>query len=384
MLGDSQILVTPPPYSAHTACSPLPTTGVYAGEGTGQRHLPGAGGRARRRRGERHAADPRAVRGRAQLRTGRGAGGPSGLRLRGLPRPTEFDYAPAPTDHAPISTSAGAGSLASETGGTRRSRPREWPEPLHARLRLVRGDRPRRSARTGDAGRNRGLRQRHRDADRSAGAGRISAKRPPSAATSVPLLLRTLAGESVPTSVQYAGVPRVSGVENTASAIRLEGHQRSPRHGRHADRDHRQGHARAGHPRAFHDSQSPPSEGTNFTFNATGNTRLSTNTVVAEPGARGRAGVHRDRVQRHIAVRPAVPVPARQAGRRSGDARLGQRGRRHERRRPRTESRLPTRCGVRKRAGRVLQPGRKRCSRAARRPRCERSHRRGRRAARCR
>ncbi|MGD0455747.1 MAG: protease pro-enzyme activation domain-containing protein, partial [Solirubrobacteraceae bacterium] len=117
VLSDSRILVAPPPYSSHTACAPLPDTGVYAGENatndvcqvqvvvhdvagasaTGRILAPFEGAPAFEQDGALQA--------------------PAGCGCEVYPAPTEFDYAPAPTI-ASVSTSAGPGSLASETGGT--------------------------------------------------------------------------------------------------------------------------------------------------------------------------------------------------------------------------------------------------------------------------
>jgi subtilase family serine protease len=84
--NDNRITVTPPAYSSSTACSPLPTSGVYAGETANNdicQTLVRVGNASRAQRG-REA--PHALRGRVhdQL-TGRHRA-PSGLRLRGRPR----------------------------------------------------------------------------------------------------------------------------------------------------------------------------------------------------------------------------------------------------------------------------------------------------------
>ncbi len=281
VLNDSEILVTPPPYSSHTACAPLPTTGVYAGEdaandicqvqvivhdangssATGQILPPFEGAPAFEQDGALEA--------------------PAGCGCEVYPAPSEYDYAPAPAI-ASISTSSGADSLASETGGTLVT--------LHgsglnrATLDYADFDAP-------------GLEEvmelgsldetiafiSGTEIQIQAPAIAESAEEASVGEKSVPLSVRTLAGESAPAAVRYAGVPQVSGVESTASKVRLEGVSGAADTG--------------GTPIAitgrgmlgqvtlvrFDDSESPPSEGTDYTVTAASNTKLSTQTVSQNP-----------------------------------------------------------------------------------------------------
>jgi hypothetical protein len=70
-----RITATPAAYSSRTACSPLPSTGVYAGENAAKRHLPGPGQSRKHPRYERDRTHPPAGRrtGRNQL-AGRAGG----------------------------------------------------------------------------------------------------------------------------------------------------------------------------------------------------------------------------------------------------------------------------------------------------------------------
>ncbi len=281
VLSDSQILVTPPPYSSHTACAPLPSTGVYAGESA-------ANDLCQAQVVVRDAAGPSATgkilppfEGAPTFEQDGALEAPPGCGCEVYPAPSEYDYAPPPTI-ASISTSQGAASLASETGGTFVT--------IHggglnrAMLDYADFDSP-------------GLEEvmelgsldqtiafiSGTEIQIEAPAIAESAAEASVGVKSVPLSVRTLAGESAQAAVRYAGVPQVAGVESTASAVRLEGISGAPDTG--------------GTPIAiagkgmlgqvtlvrFDDSQSPPSEGTNYTVTATGNTKLSTQTVSQNP-----------------------------------------------------------------------------------------------------
>ncbi len=281
VLSDSRMLVTPPPYSARTACTPLPATGVYAGEGPGndicqvQVVVHDAAGASTTGR----ILPP--SEGAPTFEQDGALEAPAGCNCEVYPAPTEFDYAPAPTISS-ISTSAGPGSLASETGGTLIT--------LHGgglnRFTLD-------YAQLEGTGAEEVLELGTLDETMAFASGtELQIEAPALVETaeeatvggkSVPLLVRTLAGESTPLPVRYAGIPRVSGVENTASDIRLEGLSGAPDTGGTPIAVTGKGMAGQVTLVRFTDSQSPPSEGTNFTFSATGNTRLSTQTVSQNP-----------------------------------------------------------------------------------------------------
>ncbi|MGA2454007.1 MAG: protease pro-enzyme activation domain-containing protein [Solirubrobacteraceae bacterium] len=281
VLSDSQILVTPPPYSAHTACAPLPDTGVYAGENatndicqvqvvvhgpagasaTGSILAPFEGAPTFEQDGALRA--------------------PAGCGCEVYPAPTEFDYAPAPTITS-VSTSEGPGSLASETGGTLVTvhgsglsrftldyadfnapglgAPVEL-ETLDQEIAFISGT----------------------EIQIAAPAIAESAQAATVDPTSVPISVRTLAGGSAPAAVAYAGVPRVSGVESTASKLRLEGISGAADTGGTPLQITGKGMSGQVTVVRFDDSQSPPSEGTSYSFTATGERQLSTQTVSQNP-----------------------------------------------------------------------------------------------------
>ncbi len=281
VLSDSEILVTPPPYSPATACAPLPAGGVYAGESAAndicqvQVVVHGPAGASATARIRPPFEGPPSFEQDGALKA------PPGCRCEVYPAPTEYDYAPPPTITS-VSTSGGAGSLASETGGT---------------LVTIHGA---------------GLGRFTLDYAEFEGTGveevmelgtlnetiafisgteiQIEApalvEEPEEASVgekSVPLVIRTLAGESTPASVRYAGVPRVSGVESTASDVRLEGVSGAADTGGAPIAITGRGLREQVTLVRFTDSLSQPSEGTNFSFTATSNTRLSTRTVSQNP-----------------------------------------------------------------------------------------------------
>jgi hypothetical protein len=101
--------------------------------------------------------------------------------------------------------------------------------------------------------------------------------------TSVPFSVRTLAGESAQAPVEYAGVPRVTAVESTASNVRLHGMSGALDTGGTPILISGKGMLAQATLVRFEDSESPPSEGTNYTFTASSNTKLSTQTVSQNP-----------------------------------------------------------------------------------------------------
>ncbi|HTU77699.1 MAG TPA: protease pro-enzyme activation domain-containing protein [Solirubrobacteraceae bacterium] len=278
VLGDSEIRVTPPPYSAaHTVCASLPTSGVYAGEDASndlcqaQVVVHGAHGASASAR----ILPP--FEGAPSYEQDGALVAPPGCGCEVYPAVTEFDYAPAPTITS-VSTSSGPAALASETG--------ETLVTVHgAGLNRFTFD----YADFGEPGLESSIDLQPAAFDSGtelqipAPTIAESVKEASTDPISVPFSVRTLAGSSTQTPVEYAGVPRVSGVQSTASEIRLEGRSGAPDTG--------------GTPIAitgkgmigqvtlvrFSDSASPPSEGTNYTFVASSDKRLSTQTVSQNP-----------------------------------------------------------------------------------------------------
>jgi Pro-kumamolisin, activation domain/IPT/TIG domain len=276
VLSDSQILVTPPPYTSHTACAPLPTTGVYAGENatndvcqvqvvvhnatgastTGKILAPFEGTPTAEQDGALQA--------------------PAGCGCEVYPAPTEFDYAPTP-EITSVSTSAGAASLASETGET---------------LVTVHGRGLDRNtfeyAYFGEPGQESSVDYgiaftSGTELQIAAPAIAASAETATVDPTSVPFSVRSLAGYSAQVPVEYAGVPRVSAVANTTSKITLEGAGGAPDTGGTPISISGKGMEKQVTVVRFDDSQAPPSQGTNYTFTATSDRRLTTQTVSQNP-----------------------------------------------------------------------------------------------------
>jgi hypothetical protein len=276
VLSDSEILVTPPPYSSHTACAPLPGGGVYAGETAAndicqvQVVVHGTAGAS--------ATAPilAPFEGSPTFEQDGALQAPPGCGCEVYPVPTEFDYAPAPTITS-VSTSAGAASLASETGET---------------LVTIRGSGLSRFtfdyAFFGKPGLETSVDreiafQSGTEIQILAPAIAESAETATVEPASVPLSVRTLAGESAQTRVRYAGVPNVSGVANTASSVRLKGMSGAADTGGTPIQITGEGMLGQVTVVRFDDSQSPPSEGTDYSFDATANTQLSTLTVSQNP-----------------------------------------------------------------------------------------------------
>jgi hypothetical protein len=281
VISDSQILATPSRYSSHTACSPLPTTGAYTGENATndicqvQVVVRGPAGAS--------ATGPilPPFEGAPTYEQDGALKAPAGCGCEIYPSPTEFDYAPAPVTTS-ISTSAGASGLASETGGTlitvhgsglnrftldyadfnesALEASMEW-ESLNQEIAFISGT----------------------EIQITAPALVESAESATTQPKSVPFTVRTLAGESAPASVEYAGVPTVSAVRNTESDIRLEGMGGAPDTGGTPILITGTGTSGQVTSVRFSDSEAPPSQGTQYEFSASGRTKLSTQTVSQLP-----------------------------------------------------------------------------------------------------
>jgi hypothetical protein len=276
VLSDSQILVTPPPYSSHTACAPLPHTGVYAGESASNDicqaqaivHTPSGtsvGGKIL----APFEGSPTAEQDGALV-------APPGCGCEVYPAPTEFDYAPSP-EITSVSTAAGAGSLASETG--------ETLVTVHGRgLSRFTFE----YAYFGEPGQESSV-----DYGIAFASGTEMQIAAPAIAssvetatvepTSLPFSVRTLAGYSAQTPIEYAGVPRVSAVESTTSKIRLEGVSGAPDTGGTPISISGKGMEKQVTVVRFNDSEAPPSQGTNYAFTATSDKQLTTQTVSQNP-----------------------------------------------------------------------------------------------------
>jgi pro-kumamolisin-like protein/IPT/TIG domain-containing protein len=117
VLNSNVITATPPSYTAHPACAPLPATGVYAGENAANDIC-----QVQVRVFNSHGGSPIAAikppdEGAITLNSLGVLVPPAGCGCEIQQAPTEYDYAPTPTITS-ISTSTGAANLASERGGT--------------------------------------------------------------------------------------------------------------------------------------------------------------------------------------------------------------------------------------------------------------------------
>jgi len=279
VLSNSEILITPPPYSRQTVCSQLPDSGVYAGE-SASNDICQVPVRVQGPDGTSTAAPilpP--LEGATTFEQDGALETPPGCGCEVYPTPSEYDYAPAPTITS-ISTSAGPSSLASET------------EPT---LVTIHGS---------------GLGHFTLDYTQFAGAPAVeevesleenvvfdtgteiqiaapalveSAEEASVDPRSIQFSLRTLAGESAQAPVEYAGVPRLTGVESTASSVRLEGMSGAADTGGTPILITGKGMSGQVTFVRFEDSESFPSEGTDYTVTAASDTKLSTQTVSQNP-----------------------------------------------------------------------------------------------------
>ncbi len=278
VLSDSEILVTPPSYSSRTDCAPLPAIGVYAGEDASndicqvQAVVHGPGGAS----ATGTILPP--FEGAPTFEQDGALVAPAGCGCEVYPSPTEYDYAPAPSITS-VSTSGGPGSLASQAGGT---------------LVTIRGSGLSRfTLDYADVGESLLPEDPYEQANAGFEDGTEIQLEAPALVESteeasvdpksVRLVVRTLAGESTPAAVRYAGVPRVSGVGNAASSVRLDGIGGALDTGGTPLSITGKGMLGQVTSVRFTDSQSAPSEGTSFTFTAANNTTLRTQTVSQNP-----------------------------------------------------------------------------------------------------
>jgi hypothetical protein len=267
-----RITATPPAYSPRTACSPLPTTGVFKGENARN--------------------DVCQVQVRVADHQGTSAGGrtlppaegavivnslgdlvaPRGCHCETMQAPTEFDYLPAPSVTS-VSTSSGAASLASEKGSTVITVRGAGFDPLGIDW-----------ADVGNPAEGSSM-----DTSFVFLTGTEMQITTPAQARTVgplrmPFSVKTLAGQSAPGTVTYAGVPNVTAVVNTVNSRTLHGTPGAPDTGRTPIKISGQGFAgQLVAPIEFTDTTSPFSVGTQYTFTVHGNTGVSTQTVAQNP-----------------------------------------------------------------------------------------------------
>jgi hypothetical protein len=267
-----RITATPPTYSARTACAPLPSTGVFSGENPAndicqvQVRVANAHGTSATGHILPPAEGPVVVNSLGVLVA------PPGCKCETAQAPTEFDYVPAPSITS-VSTSAGAASLASETGSTVITVTGEGFDPL--------------TIDWADFGKPALESSMGTDYVFLTGT-EMQIVAPGTAVTvdplSVAFSVKTLAGQSAPVTVTYAGVPKITAVVNTINSTELDGTYGAPDTGRTPIQ--LSGRGFVGQliaPIDFTDTTSPYSLGTQYTFTVNSNTSLSTETVAQNP-----------------------------------------------------------------------------------------------------
>jgi hypothetical protein len=266
-----RITATPPAYSAGTACSPLPSGGVFAGENAAndicqvQVRVVNSHGTSAIGRILPPAEGAVVVNSLGVLVA------PPGCKCETAQAPTEFDYLPAPSISS-VSTSSGAASLASEKGSTVITLSGSGMDPL--------------TIDWADFGKP--SLESSMDTDFVFLTGTEMQIVAPSEALTVgpsrlALSVKTLAGQSAPVTVTYAGVPRVTAVVNTVDSTELDGTYGAPDTGGTPIRISGRGFTDLVAPIEFTDSESPFSVGTQYTFTVNGDSSLSTESVAQNP-----------------------------------------------------------------------------------------------------
>jgi hypothetical protein len=201
-----RIAVTPPAYSARTACSPLPSGGVYSGEDA-RNDICQVQVRVSNSHGSSAVGSilpP--LEGAIVLNAMGVLVAPPGCGCETAPAPTEYDYAPAPSITSVSTTTADPGSLASEAGGTLITVTGKGFNPLTIEWADF-GPPALESSMDTDFAYLSGTQM------QIAAPGEPLSIEP----VAVPLSVRSLAGQSAKSSVTYAGVPQVTAALNTAT-----------------------------------------------------------------------------------------------------------------------------------------------------------------------
>ena len=285
ILSNSQISVTPPPYSTSTACSPLPSTGAYAGENATNDicQVQVVVHRASAASAASTILPP--LEGTASFEQDGALISPPGCGCEVYPAPTEYDYAPAPHITS-VSTSGGPGSLASETN--------ETLVTLHGvglnRFTFLYTDFGPASEEASINGGSAPYTQTPpyiTGTEIQIGAPPMveEGEEAPTVTTeSIPVSVRTLAGSSPASGVEYAGVPRVTQAQSTASDVRLKGHSGAADTGGTPLALTGQGFSGQLTRVEFLEEPEELSLGTQYTFTPEGETSLRTETVSQNPG----------------------------------------------------------------------------------------------------
>jgi hypothetical protein len=266
-----EITATPPAYSRATACAPLPKTGVYAGENASndicqvQVQVAGAHGVSATGRIRPPAQGAVVVNSLGVLVP------PAGCRCETTQAPTEYDYVPTPTITS-VSTSSPA-NFASEYGGTLITIGGKGLDPLTIDW-----------ADFGDP-----ASEFSQDVSYVYLTGtQLQMESPQEGLTTgplrVPLSIRTLAGQSKPATVTYAGIPDVTALINLASHRKLNGDYGAPDTGGTPVRVAGKGFAGQVIGPVYFADTGGGSFGSQYAYTINGNTSLRSHTVAQLPG----------------------------------------------------------------------------------------------------
>ncbi len=267
-----RITVVPPPRTARTACAPLPHRGVYAHE-TADNDICQVSVSVHDAHGASAPTRIRTPLEGAQVQNALGdVVAPPSCRCEAAPAADEFDYLPAPRITS-VSTDRGPVSLASEHGGTVITVRGVGLNPLDLDWADF-GNPHLYSSVAVDYVFVSGTEMQIRAPARSLTAG----------VRSVPFSVRTLAGQSRPQTVRYAGEPAITRVVNTEDSRNLDGLYGGPDTGRtplvvsgRGMRGQVIGLQFTGIPARAQ------SIGTQYTFHTSGDTRLTAQTVAENP-----------------------------------------------------------------------------------------------------
>ncbi len=271
VMSPYRIAVTPPTYSSHQACSPLPTTGVYAGENA-TNDICQVQVRVSNTNGTSSIAKilpP--LEGAVAFNSEGVVAPPPGCNCEVAPAASEFDYTPA-AKISSVSTSSGPASLANENGGTLITvhgaglnlQTLDWSDigapsqasSIDTAFVFVTGTEMQVTA---------------------------PAQPPTVDALTLPFSVKNLAGQSPSKNLTYAGVPNVTAVVNTINSTQLNGSYGGPDTGRTPIQVSGGGFNGQLLRVQFTDSNSPFSLGTQYSFTTASDTSLSTQTVAQNP-----------------------------------------------------------------------------------------------------
>ena len=270
--GPNRITATPPPYSPGTDCAPLPATGVYQGETAAndicQVQVQVASPDGKSSLGQILPPDEGPV----TLNSLGVLVPPAGCGCEIMQAPTEYDYVPAPTITSVSTSAGGAANLASENGGTVITVRGTGLDPL--------------TIDWADFGPASQETSQDTSFDFMTGTElQITAPGQPltTGPVTVPVSVRTLAGQSAAATVSYAGVPQVTRVVRNRDRRTLNGSYGAPDTG--GTGITISGHGFAGQVGVvqFTDTKSPFSTGTQYTFAVASDRSLSTRTVQQNP-----------------------------------------------------------------------------------------------------